>query len=201
MHTRITRTWKKLLTYITTKEILKRPKRCFTVLKECLIYFNEHYQPVPELESFVIYNNFHKEKKTVKLPLSISGAFKKYDYVDFKSLLKARGIKDIRGAYISFKRPHSKPKVKVKPSKEDIELRDNILEWAKEWEVLRHYSIDKTEEERSKFIDDRIKFLGYEEVKDLFEEEMNKEKPHAYNFLIYILANKENWEDIDWDNY
>ena len=180
-------------------KILKRPKECFKILKECIIYFSENYQPLPELESFIIYN--YLKNKTVKLPLNISETFKKYSYEDFKEILKSMGIKDIREARISFKRPHSKPRIKSKLNKEGTELRDDILEWTRQWEELRNYPINKTEEERSKFIDDRIKFLGYEEVNDLFEEEKNKEKPHAFNFLIYVLSGRENYEDTDWDNY
>ena len=51
-------------------EILVRPKECFRVLKEFLIYFSTHYEPVPEIESFNIYNDFHKTE-TLKLPLHI----------------------------------------------------------------------------------------------------------------------------------
>jgi hypothetical protein len=41
-------------------EVLDRPKECFRVLKEFLIYFGIHYEPIPEIESFNIYNDFHK---------------------------------------------------------------------------------------------------------------------------------------------
>ena len=85
-------------------QVLDRPKECFKFLKDCLIYFSIHYDPVPEIESFILYNDFHKTE-TLKLPLSISEAFKKYSYEDFKDLLITIGIKDIRNAYISFKRP------------------------------------------------------------------------------------------------
>lgn len=93
-------------------KILISPKRCFELLKECLIYFSIHYQPTPEIESFNLYNNFHRTK-TVKLPLSISEAFKNYFYEDFKGILKAIGIKDIREAFISFKKPYKKPEGKI----------------------------------------------------------------------------------------
>ena len=69
-------------------EILDRPKECYRVLKEFLLYFNTHYEPIPEIESFNLYNDFHKTE-TVKLPLSISDAFKEYTYEDFKDLLIA----------------------------------------------------------------------------------------------------------------
>ncbi|MCX6384749.1 MAG: hypothetical protein NTV16_09815 [Actinobacteria bacterium] len=94
-------------------EILVRPKECFRVLKEFLIYFNTHYEPIPKIESFNLYNDFHKTD-TVKLPLSISEAFKEYPYEDFKDLLAAIGVKDIRDAYISFTRPRAKIKLKQK---------------------------------------------------------------------------------------
>ncbi|MBA7588620.1 hypothetical protein ES708_30684 [subsurface metagenome] len=180
------------------KNWLNRPKECFKILKDCLIYFYPE-----EIEGFYISKYYHKPKTGLrdKLLISISKAFKENEYEDFKEFLNVKGIKDIREAYISFKRSHSGTRTKSKLDKKSIELRNNILEWTGEWEELKNYTIDKTEEERSKFIDDRIRFLGYEEVNNLFEEEKNKEKPHAFNFLIYILAGKENYEDIDWDNY
>jgi hypothetical protein len=181
-------------------KILASPKRCFELLRECLIYFSEHYEPDPEIESIKLYNDYHKTK-TIQLPISISEAFKNYEYEDFKDLIKSMELKDIREAYISFKRPYNKPRAKHDLDKKSIELRDNILEWARQWESLRNYTIDKTEEERRKFIEDRISFLGYEEVDYLFEEEKNKEKPHAFNFLIHVLSGTENYEDTDWDNY
>lgn len=80
-------------------KILTRPKECFELLKECIIYFSNHYKPTPEIESFSLYNDFHKTK-TVKLPLNISEAFKNYGYEDFKDLIKAIGIKRYkRGLY------------------------------------------------------------------------------------------------------
>ena len=182
------------------EKILIRPKECFKILKECIIYFSQHYQPIPELESFNLYNDIHKTK-TVKLPLSISESFKKYEYPDFKELLKSIGIKDIREAYISFKRPYSKPKSsKYKLTREDKELRDDILEWTNEREELSNYFFEKTEEERGKYISDRIGFLGYELVKDLFEEEKAKKRPSAYHFLFCTLTGRED-DDIDWDYY
>jgi len=182
------------------EQILARPKECFELIRECLIYFNENYKPTPEIESFNLYNDFYKTK-TVKLPLSISEAFKKYVYKDFKEILKSISIEDIRESYISFKRPHTKPKSsKYKLTKEDEELRDNILEWTEEWEKLRNYSIEKTEEERRKYIDDRIRQYGNQLINDLFEEEKNKKRPSAYHFLFCTLTGREN-EDMDWDYY
>ena len=182
------------------KKILARPKECFKVLKECLIYFADHYQPTPELESFTIYNNFNKAK-TLKKSINIKTILENQEYSYFKELISCWNVKDIREAYISFKRPYSQSKSNPELSEENIELRNDILEWAKSWETLRNYSIDKTEEERNKFIDDRIRFLGHELVGELFKEEKNKDKPHAYNFLIHVLSGTENYEDIDWDNY
>jgi hypothetical protein len=182
-----------------SKYITDRSKECFKVLKECIIYFSENYQPTPEIESFNLYNDFHKTE-TLKLPLSISEAFKKYSYEDFKDLLKSIGIKDIREAYISFKRPHTKSKSsKYKLSEKDKELRDDILEWIKEWEKLRNYPIEKTEKERHKYISDRIRTLGYELVNDLFKDEKNKKRPNAFHFLFYTLTGEDN--PNDWDYY
>jgi len=112
------------------KDKLNRPKECFKILKDCLVYFNPE-----KIEGFYISKYYHKPKTGLrdKLLISISEAFKKYDYEDFKEILKSMGIKDIRESYISFKR--SKPKnIKYNLTKEDIELRDDILEWTEEWE-------------------------------------------------------------------
>ena len=176
---------------------LDRPKECFKILKDCLIYFRE------QIEGFYI-SKYQYESKTEikdKLFISISEAFKKYEYEDFKGLLKAIGIKDIREAYISFKRPFTKlDSSKYKLTGEDKKLRDDILEWTKEWEKLRNYSIEKTEEERRKYIDDRIGKLGCQLVEDLFEEEKDKKRPSAYHFLFCTLTGRED-DDMDWDYY
>jgi hypothetical protein len=179
-------------------KILLRPKECFKVLHEGLIYFSEHYEPNPEIESIIIYND-SKNTKRKKLPLSISGAFKNYSYEEFKGLLQSIGIKDIREAYISIKRPHLKKKRNIyNLTKEEEELRDDILEWTKDWEELNNYPLKKTEEERYKFVSDRIRFLGYQAISDLYKEEKAKARPSAYHFLFCMLADEE---EIDWDYY
>ena len=183
-------------------KILIRPKECFKVLKNCLIYFSDKYPE--ELNGITIYNNYNKNE-TVKLPLGLTEAFNSCEYEDFKDLVfKRTKIKDFREARISFKGiPIKKRKSKGHKInlEESIELRNDILEWAKSWETLRNYHINKTEEERTKFISDRIRILGHDVVEELFEEEKSKDKPHAYNFLIHVLSGTENPEDTDWDNY
>ena len=150
-------------------KILARPKECFELLKECLVYFSKHYDP-PELEQFFLYNDFHKTQ-TVKMPLYISEAFTRYSYNDFKGILQAIGVKDIREAYISFKRPYIKPEAK-KPkhfilTQADEELIEEILDQAKEWEEC-YSDIPFTEEKRYKFLTDCIRYLGHEKLSDLF---------------------------------
>ena len=167
------------------EQILTRPKECFNLLKECLIYFSEHYQPTPEIEQFFLYNDFHKTE-TVKLPLHISEAFKQYGYNDFKGLLKAIGIKDIREAFISFKRPYSKPK-KSKLNAEEERLLIRTLKWF-EGKITK---IPLKDQEG--LIKRYIKKYGVDYYEDLFEREANKNKPNAIEFLTKVLKDPEGY--------
>jgi len=162
------------------EKILISPKRCFELLRECLIYFSTHYEPVPELESFNLFNDFHKTE-TVKLPLSISEAFKEYSYVDFKDLLSATGIKDIREAYISFKRSCKKPK-EYKLNEEENKLLERTLNWFNNGQITKI----PTEDQKS-MIKMYIKKIGYENYKRLFEVEANKLEASAVEFLTEVL--------------
>ena len=164
------------------EKILIRPKECFELLKECLIYFSEHYQPIPEIEQFFLYNNFNKTE-TVKLPLYISETFKQYSYADFKDLIKAIGIKDIREAYISFKRPHIKPK-KLKLNEGEKELLERTLKWF-DGQITKI-----PPEDQKSLIEMYIKKIGYENYKKLFEVEANKLEANAVEFLTKVLLNK-----------
>jgi hypothetical protein len=161
------------------EDILARPQECFKVLKECLIYFHTHYEPIPEIESFNLYNDFHKTE-TLRMPLSISEAFENYPYEDFKGLIAATGLKDIRDAYISFKSypvsKHRKYKLFIL-TEEDKLLIEEIMAWAENWEEYEEGNeIPFTEEERYKFLSDCIRYLGHEKVTDSFSEEMGREK-------------------------
>jgi len=148
-------------------QILARPKECFDLLKECLIYFSKHYDP-PEIEQFFLYNDFHKTQ-TVKMPLYISEAFTRYSYNDFKGLLLAIGIHDIREAYISFKRPYVKPEKKHGHyilTEADEKLIEEILQWAENWEeYMEGHKIPYSKDERYKFLSDCIRFMEYKKVK------------------------------------
>lgn len=163
-------------------QILARPKECYKLLKECLIYFSQHYQPVPELESFYLYNDFHKTE-TIKLPLNISEAFKQYGYEDFKGLIKAMGVKDIRETYISFKRSYAKPK-KSKLNKEEKELLERTLNWF-DGQVTKIPL-----EDQKSLIEMYIKKIGYENYKKLFKVEVNKLEANAVEFLTKVLPDK-----------
>ena len=160
-------------------KILARPKECFKLLQECLIYFSKHYEPAPEIEEFYLYNDFHKTK-TIKLPLHISEAFKHYSYEDFKGHIQAIGIKDIREAYISFKRPYVKPGAKFVEfilTDEDKQLIDEILAWVTDWEEYKEGNqIPFTTEERYQFLSDYIRHLGHEKVQLSFDEELIRGK-------------------------
>ena len=164
------------------EKILIRPKECFKLLKECLIYFSEHYQPVPELESFKLYNDYHKTK-TLPLPISISEAFKNYEYENFKDLIKSMGLKDIRGAYISFKRPHKQTKRKL--NKEENELLGRVLNWFDGQVTKIPYR------DQESLIKGYILRLGYYDFKELFEIESNKYNANAVDFLTRALPDKK----------
>lgn len=163
------------------EKILISPKRCFEVLKGCLIYFSQNYPPVPELESFNLFNDFHRTE-TVRLPLSISEAFEKYSYADFKDLIKAIGIKDIREAYITFRRPHIKPKHKL--NEEEKELLERTLNWF-DGQVTKIPL-----EDQKSLVEMYIKKIGYENYKRLFEVEANKLEANAVEFLTKVLPDK-----------
>jgi len=145
-------------------QILARPKECYELLKECLIYFSKHYDP-PELEQFFLYNDFRKTQK-VKMPLYISEAFTRYSYDDFKGLLLAIGVKDIREAHISFKRPYIIPGKKHKHfvlTEADEELIEEILVWAENWEEYQEGNkIPFTKDKRYKFLSDCVRYLGHD---------------------------------------
>ena len=160
------------------KQKLDRPKECFELLRECLIYFSEHYHPAPEIEQFFIYNDFNKTK-TVKLPLFISEAFKQYPYEDFKEDLNDIGIKDIREAFISFKRPYIKPEAKFIEfvlTEEDKKLIEEILIWAGDWEEYTD-KISFTREKKYKFLSDCIRYLGHEKLEISWTAEQGRENP------------------------
>ena len=163
------------------EQILARPKECFKLLKECLIYFSENYRPVPELESFKLYNDYHKTK-TLPLPIAISEAFKDYEYEDFKDLIKSMGLKDIREAYISFKRPHKKAGHKL--NKEENELLAGVLNWF-EGNITRIPYRDQ-----ESLIKNYIIKLGYDYFKGLFETEANKYNADPVDFLTRVLPDK-----------
>ena len=172
-------------------QILARPKECFKLLKECLIYFSQNYQPVPEIDQFFLYNDFHKTK-TIKLPLNISETFKQEPYEDFRGLLKAIGIKDIREAYVSFKRPYEKPERKYKLTGPENEILGRTIVWFN-GQVTKMPLRDQ-----KSMITMYIKKLGYDYYKNVFEKEANKTKPSAVEFLTKVLP--ENLHTHDQQN-
>jgi hypothetical protein len=171
-------------------KILARPKECFEVLKECLLYFSTHYEPIPEIESYNLYNDYQGEETTIKTPLSITEAFKNYTYESYKGLLKARGINDIREAYISFKRPYKKPKKETTTKQkgeawllDDDETR--LLNRTLNWFNGQVTKIPR--EDQESMIKMYIKKLGYDNYKAIFEREANKLNPNAVEFITKIL--------------
>ena len=152
------------------------------ILKECLIYFSQNYKPTPVIESFKIYSDFHKTKEAVRLPLGITEAFKEYSYEDFKDLLMAIGIKDLREAYISFKRPQEKQKKSNKLDEEEQALLERTLKWFNDPYNPNNVKIPL--EDQESLIKRYIKKIGKEQYKTLFEKEANK--PYGSNSVIFL---------------
>ncbi|GAJ02806.1 unnamed protein product, partial [marine sediment metagenome] len=114
---------------------------------------------------------------------------------DFQNWLNKIDIKNMKEAFISFRRPHIEPMKKL--TNEDKKLADNILEFTKNWEELTGYLFRKTDKEKAKFIIDRILYLGYEVVEKMFKTEKSKKKPNAYRLLFITMAGRKD-DDIDW---
>ncbi len=161
------------------KKILDRPGECFNMLKDCLIYFNSNYPE--ELEGFYI--SAHYDKKDL-MQLGISETFKGYNYADFKELLQARGIKDIREAYIRIKKPDIKIKEKYYLNEEENRLLERALKWF-DGQVTKIPTADQESQ-----IKMYIKKIGQENYKELFEREANKQNASAVDFLIKVLPAK-----------
>jgi len=167
-------------------KVLIRPKECFKVLKNCLLYFNSNYPE--ELKSIIIYNNYNKNE-TIKMPLGLTEAFKDYSYKDFGDLiLNAIKIKDFREALISFRGN----KTKNKKSKKTLNL-DNIglgeghiinkiIDWA-----YGSWDIKKEKSEVFNYLNMFINKKGFGYLEQLFEREANKRNPNAIEFLFKVL--------------
>lgn len=165
-------------------KILKRPKECYEVLKNCLIYFSDKYPE--ELNGITIYNNFNKNE-TIKLPLGLTESFKDYSYEDFKDLvLNATRVKDFREALISFKGKSIKSRKKKinigKIGPDENNLIERIIKWA-----YSNWDIKKDELEVHDYLTRFINKKGYDCLRSLFEKEANKINPNAIDFLFKIL--------------
>ncbi len=169
-------------------KILIRPKECFKILKDCLIYFYPE-----EIEGFYISKYYHKPKTGLRdrILINISEAFKNYDYEDFKEFLEAKGIKDIREAYIRLKKPFKPKYIKFELNEKDKELIKKIMEEAREWEEI-YNKIPFNEDQRYKFLTDCIRYLGHIKLSDLFSNANN-----MMEFLTKTLRGKlkENKEE------
>jgi len=166
------------------EKILKRPKECYGVLKNCLIYFSNKYPE--ELNGITIYNNFNKSE-TIKLPLGLTEAFKDYGYKDFKDLvLNATGVKDFREALISFKGKSIKSRKKKidldKIGPDETHLIERIMKWA-----YSNWDIKKDKLEVNDYLKRFISKKGYDYLRSLFEKEANRQNPNAIDFLFKVL--------------
>jgi len=167
-------------------KIMIRPKECFKVLKNCLIYFSSNYPE--ELKSIIIYNNYNKNE-TIKMPLGLTEAFKDYSYKDFRDLiLNAIKIKDFREALISFRGNKTKNKKSKKTfdldeiNLEENELINRIIDWA-----YSNWDIKKDKPEVYKYLNMFINKKGYDFLEQLFNKEANKLSPNAIEFLFKVL--------------
>jgi len=169
-------------------QVLKRPYKCFEILKECLIYITTNYPE--ELESIYFFNDFNKEKEK-HLPLSSLKALEDFNYKDFKEILKVIGIKDIREAFISFCRraeTRALPRPEITPTlQEDSELLiSEILEWADrciEWDKMTTLTREGTEQ----FLKDFLRYVGFDRLNELFRQEAQATYPNAVRFLTKTL--------------
>jgi hypothetical protein len=165
-------------------KILKRPKECYGVLKNCLVYFSDNYPE--ELNSITIYNNFNKNE-TIKLQLGLTEAFNSYGYEDFRDLiLRAIKVKDFREALISFRgKPIKKRDKKFDLNKigpEETKLIERVIKWA-----YSNWNIKKDKSEVINYLKRFIIIKGYDFLKSVFEKEANKEYPNAIEFLFKVL--------------
>ena len=171
-------------------KILKRPKECFKVLKNCLVYFSDKYPE--ELNSITIYNNYNKHE-TIKMALGLTDAFKSYDYEDFRDLiLNAIKIKDFREALISFKgnKITKKKARRKKINLNEIDLEEShiinkIMDWA-----FDNWNIKKDKSEVYEYLHMFFNKAGYDYLKQLFEKEANKQSPNAIEFLFKVLPDE-----------
>jgi len=168
------------------KQVLERPKRCFEVLKGCLVYIATKYPE--ELESIYFFNDFNKQKEK-HLPLSSLKALEDFKYKDFKNLLEAIGIKDIREGFISFVRQAGTKKELPAPAltpQDNSELIDQILEWVDrniDWAKM----ITLTREGTERYLKDSLNHLGFDRLNELFRQEAQATYPNAVRFLTKTL--------------
>lgn len=170
------------------EKILRRPKECFEVLKECLVYIAENYPE--ELEGIHLYSDLNKQKQKT-LPLSTLKGLKDFTYQEFKKLLRAIDIEDIREAFISFIRPireTEEPNKFLLPEKikNGRDLISQIMDWIDKninWEKMKEWTREGTE----KYLKDCLKILGYQKLEELFKEKAQAPYPNAVEFLKTTL--------------
>jgi len=171
----------------TEKQILDRPKESFKRLKECLVYTTTNYPE--ELESIYFFNDFNKDKEK-HLPLSSLKALDDFKYKDFKELLEAIGIKDIREAFISFCRQKGANKELPAPKPQNnSELVGEILGWLDRcigWDKMTTLTREGTEQ----YLKDSLNHLGFDRLNELFRQEAQANYPNAVRFLTQTLKNE-----------
>lgn len=170
------------------EKVLKRPKECFRVLKECLVYISKNYPK--ELEGVIFYNDFNKDTEK-QLPLSNLPSLENLNYNEFKEMLRAIGVKDIREAFISFVRPkETKKELLSLPNQQNNEnLIDEIMEWLNKninWGKMTKLNREATKQ----YLKDCLKYLGATRLNELFRQEAQATYPNAIKFLNQTLKNE-----------
>ncbi|GAI35055.1 unnamed protein product, partial [marine sediment metagenome] len=120
-------------------------------------------------------------------PLSSLKALKEFNYKDFKKLLRSLGAKDIREAFISFRRqdkaerdlPGSKPRDNHELVGEILEWLDRCINWTKATTLTRKGT--------EQFLKDSLRYLGSNRLNELFKQEAQMTYPNAFNFLTKTL--------------
>lgn len=173
------------------EQCLERPKKCFEILRECLVYFSEKYPQ--ELQSATLTAS---SKKTIKqaeekdkiqrsgvLPIYDFKKFKEHskNYEDFKEvLMKNIGTDDIREALISFEKEEQEY---FNPD----ELVKDFFKWKEQCENYGQKKLEADNNVIKNWLVFSIKILGLERMSELFNQEINSLRPNVYHFLWKIV--------------
>jgi len=160
---------------INEQYIEREPKKCFEILRECLIYFSENYPDELRMATLI--------GKSGVLPIRDFEKFKEGSekYKDFKEILKESiGTDDIREAQISFEKEEQeyfKPETFV----------EDFFKWKDQCERCGQKKLEKGNDEVKKWLIISIKVLGLKRMNELFNQEINSLKPSVWHFLWGVV--------------